>query len=40
MEACNMTRVSHVVHMYNREHLMLAVLATGASLFLFFFFNG
>lgn len=33
MEACNMTLVSHVIHTFNQEHLMLAVLATGASLF-------
>lgn len=30
-----MTRVSHVVHVYDQEHLKLAVLATGASRFLF-----
>lgn len=35
MEACNMTLVSHEIHMYNQEHLMLAVLATGASLLWF-----
>lgn len=35
MEACSMTLVSHVIHMYNREHRMLAVLATGASLLWF-----
>lgn len=34
MEACNMTLVSHVIHTYNQEHLMLAVLATVASLFM------
>lgn len=32
-----MTHESHVVHMYNQEHLELAVLATSASLFLFSF---
>lgn len=26
MEACNMT-LSHVIHTFNQEHLMLAVLA-------------
>lgn len=31
MEACNMT-LSHVIHTFNQEHLMLAVLATVASL--------
>lgn len=32
-----MTGESHVVHMYNQEHLKLALLATGVSLFLFSF---
>lgn len=32
-----MTHESHVGHMYNQDHLKLAVLATGASLFLFSF---
>lgn len=31
-KACNMTLESHVIHTFNQEHLMLAVLATVASL--------
>lgn len=35
MEACNMTLVSHVIHIVCISRSMIAVLATGASLLWF-----